>query len=850
MIKTAQSKLVPILIVVAILVIVLPQQAQEKLVGDIDSLQADSLPAVSDSLDSLYLTSDSLFSDSLYTFSDSLALDSLYTLADSIAIEDSVAIDSIYYKADSVFYYVQKERIKLSGNAFLRYQGATISSDTISVDMKEQQASSQGQALMKEGAHQLLGEEIHFDIENQTGLIAQGATKFDKGYYYGKEVRKVGKEVFDIDSGYFTTCDSEEPHYYIFSRDMRMYKDDKIVAKPVVFYVNHFPVLALPFATFTIKRGRQTGFLVAEPGYNSSDGKYLKNIAYFIAFSDYADVTAALDYMEKTGWESRVNGRYNKQYDFHGDYLTRLKKRNGGLGSSDTYEWLIESNHHHDLGYQTTFDSDLYFISNKNILDNSDDINERLKESIKSSMTYKTPLFDRTLSVHGSYSEDLVKDLKKLTLPSISYSLPSKPVYELFLDSKDIEEKEDDDDEDSWWEPLSYSYSFDGAHTGTITEKDPDLRYVLWKNHKDSTGTYISEHHAGIHNSAGLNYSWKAFGWLSLSQSVKGNAIIIDRGRNSDELAGGYDYSTTSKASFSMYGTRQMPEKYISGVRHIFTPSVSFTYKPDFTENEDLYSFGSVYVNSGGKSRTISYALNNTWQIKLRGKDDEKEKKLNDFVSTSSRLTYNMEKEGKKFSNITHSISFKPASADLRLMSLNWYNSGSVTQDAYNFDVDYWKLSSKLTLSGDAPYTDYFPEPLNRFETSKFFVEDSLTTEDDSPSKLDTIEKIEELADTENWKITVDHDYSKYVTSDRYTSNLRITSSFRVTQNWIISYDNQIDLKESEFVSHSLLITRMLHCWKLTFKWEKSGDYWDYRLTLFAIKLPDALKFRTSDNKH
>ncbi len=834
MIKTVQSKFIPILIALAILLIALPQRAQDHPVGEIDSLAV-----VADSLDSLYTFSDS----SAFAFSDSL--DSLFTL------QDTIVIDSIYYKADSIYYYVQEERIMLAGNAFLRYQTATISSDTISVDMQQEKAASEGQALMKEGSHQLLGDEIRFDIADQDGMIKQGATKFDKGYYYGEEVRKVGKEVFDIDNGYFTTCDSQEPHYYIYSRDMRLYRDDKIVAKPVVFYVNYFPVLALPYATFTIKRGRQSGFLVAEPGYNSSDGKYLKNIAYFIAISDYANLTTTLDYMELSGWETRVEGDYTKQYDFNGNYDARLTERNGGLNSSDSYQWYFYSHHHHEIAYKTTFESDLKFVSNKNIFENSDDINERLKEEITSSMSYKTYVFDRLLSASSSYTENLSTDEKSITLPSVSYSLPSKPVYELFIGTEDLEEiSADDDDTQKWWEPLSYSYSFKGVHTGTIVDEDPDLEEVLWESHRDSTGAYVSEHHAGVLNTAGLRYSWKAAGWLDLTQSLTTNAVVIDRDRDNNKAAAGYDYSTSSKASFSLYGTRQMPAMYVRAVRHIMTPSVAFTYKPDFQENSDLYSFGSVGVNSSKKSRTLRYALSNTWQLKLRGKDGGSERKLNDFFKIDSAVSYNLEGEGKKFGTISHRLSFKPATAEVGSFNFKWTNSGSIYEDPYDFNLNSWSVSTGFTISGDASFTEYFPEPLNRFETSKFFLKDSLATEDEGRGTLDTIDKVEQLSNSEQWSIGVTHDYSQRRGIDDFTSNLRIRSEFRLTTNWTVSYSNYIDLQESEFISHELILTRMLHCWKLTFRWTKEGDFWDYRLSLFAIKLPDALKFTTSDHKH
>ncbi|MCK4695621.1 MAG: LPS-assembly protein LptD, partial [Candidatus Cloacimonetes bacterium] len=182
---------------------------------------------------------------------DSLMIDSLdVVLSDTIMVE----IDSVFYSADSVFYNVENEEIELVGNASITYHSSHITADTILIDLGNDQAFAKGKSFMQDGTQNMLGKDICYDLDSQWGLVYQGASKFDKGYYYGKEIRKVDKTTYDVDNGIFTTCDGLHPHFYIYSEKLRVYRNDKIVGKPVVFYVNHFPVFALPFGTFTIKR--------------------------------------------------------------------------------------------------------------------------------------------------------------------------------------------------------------------------------------------------------------------------------------------------------------------------------------------------------------------------------------------------------------------------------------------------------------------------------------------------------------------------------------------------------------------------------------------------------------------
>jgi lipopolysaccharide assembly outer membrane protein LptD (OstA) len=110
--------------------------------------------------------------------------------------------------------------------------------------------------------------------------------------------------------------------------------------------------------------------------------------------------------------------------------------------------------------------------------------------------------------------------------------------------------------------------------------------------------------------------------------------------------------------------------------------------------------------------------------------------------------------------------------------------------------------------------------------------------------QLDEMER-----EKKNWAIIFSHSYSTNKSDfekNDFSSSLRTSISAKITKNWAVTYDNYINLKENELVSHNFTVTREMHCWKLFFRYTKQGDYWNYRLQFFNIKLPDALKFRTS----
>jgi len=782
-------------------------------------------------------------------------------ISDTLSTQNDVKskLDSLFYEADSVLLNVQENQILLKSNANIIYHLSKINSENIIIDLKNEKAVSYGKTVMRDSDQILIGDDVFFDFNNKTGLVIKGGSKFDKGYYYGNEIRKTADKIFDIDYGKFTTCDSQKPHFYIQANKLRIYQDDKIVAKPVFFIVNQLPVFALPFGTFTIKRGRQTGILVPTPGYDNVRGKFIENIAFYLPYKNYADFIWSMDYYEKTGWEFNFDSLYKRRYYFFGKVDFRIQKRIEGPQVS-RYEWYFNSRHHSDFRNRTTLDANLEFLSSTRILSGSVDIDERLNEKITSSFAFKKPLMGSYLNVSARYVDDLKNETKDINLPSISYSLPSKPIYELFLKDEKIPET-------TWWKGFSYSYSFNAAHIGDINYPAANLAEILYKTKKDSTGeNYLVQHNAGIKHYGKLAYSYKYKGWLNLTQSVNGNEIWFDRDRNNKKFVRGNDYRFSSNLSFSLYGLRILSTPYVSAVRHILTPRISFTYKPDFSENEKFYSFSSFSLNRTKKQRTISLNLTNLWQLKLAATKETKERKINDFLKITSSLNYNFETEGRGFSNINHNINLNPKALSYKSMGLSIRPSGSITQNTYDLKFKKWNpeqwdwsvsnwtfnLSSKLSFSGDASYTDYFPEKQNDFVTRNLFSADTLSIEEEST--IQTLEDIARLnSEMKNWSVSFSHMYRtnkiSYENKD-YSSELRSSLTAKITKNWTISYDNYIDLKDEELVSHNFTITRELHCWKIFFKYTKQGDYWSYQFKLFNIQLPDDLKFSTTDSKY
>jgi len=172
----------------------------------------------------------------------------------------------------------------------------------------------------------------------------------------------------------------------------------------------------------------------------------------------------------------------------------------------------------------------------------------------------------------------------------------------------------------------------------------------------------------------------------------------------------------------------------------------------------------------------------------------------------------------------------------------------------WDWAVNNWvfNLNNRLSLSGNANYIEYFPKEKNQFVTREFFQEDTLAVTEESDFDM-TLEDLEELeAQKSNWSVTFNHsfrtDKSSYKNKN-FSSDLRTALNFDLTKNWQFSYSNTYDIKEKKLMRFDITLKRKLHCWEITFRYEKSPNYWRYDLRIFNLKLPDALQLKTSDNK-
>jgi hypothetical protein len=164
-----------------------------------------------------------------------------------------------------------------------------------------------------------------------------------------------------------------------------------------------------------------------------------------------------------------------------------------------------------------------------------------------------------------------------------------------------------------------------------------------------------------------------------------------------------------------IYGMLQFRKGKISAIRHVITPTIGFSWRPDFSERgygyykqvqadsagllQQQYSIfeGGIYGGPGaGKSTLMNFSLDNNFEMKIRQKTDSTEtlKKVKLLESLALNGSYNFAADSLRLSNINVSGRV----TILERVSLNMFGTFDpyvVTQEGVRINTFEWDANGK-----------------------------------------------------------------------------------------------------------------------------------------------------------
>jgi hypothetical protein len=686
-----------------------------------------------------YLSDDTLIAA---TEVEPLSTDSAALLPDSMALQtDSLAVPEKKKKPaggglTAVVNYTAHDSLVFStGNLAFLYGQSQVTYDDIKLDAERIQMTLDSSLVhaygVPDSTGKLIGSPVFVDKSGQydtkaisynfksaKGYITDVVTQQGEGYVTGGITKKMPDNDIYLKDGRYTTCDYHEcPHFYIQLTKARVRPNKNVVTGPAYLVVSDVPLpIAIPFGFFPFTKSYSSGVIMPTYGADQTRGLYLRDGGYYFAINDYIDLSLLGEIYTKGSWGISAASKYAWRYKFRGNFsFSYLKTITGDKGLPD-YSSFTNIKAVWSHSQDSRFNPNVTLSASVNFTTSGYDRNNLtsyystdMTQSTKSStvnMSYKVPNKPWTISASTSITQRTQDSTLVVSLPDLSISMSRVYPFKRKVQSG----------ADKWYEKIAMTYS--GRITNSVTCKQDEFR----------DQSLLKDWNNGMQHSIPISATFTALRYINITPSInftdrmyshKTNKFYDATVMNEDGTYGSlvsdttygfynvYNFSTSLSANTKLYGFYKplpMFNSRLVAVRHLFTPTLSFTYTPDFSDPKwgswtsyDMpdessptgwkkvkyspFQGATFGTTSQGRTGSISLSLSNNIEAKFRSdKDTTGYKKVSIIDNLSTSISYNLVADSMRWSStipVTMNLKFGKAGS----MNL------SATFDTYMYEV-------------------------------------------------------------------------------------------------------------------------------------------------------------------
>ena len=862
--------------------------------------------------------------DSLHR--DSVALDSLGM--DSLAVDTTKKkepLDApVIYEASDSIVFTKDGYAHLYGEGKVNYQNIELTSAVITMNMDSSTVFAKGVAdttgvetgtpIFKDGETPYESKIMRYNFKTKKGFINNIVTQQGEGYVTSEEGKKGADDEIYMRHGKYTTCDNHEhPHFYLRLSMAKVRPKKNVVFGPAQLVVEDVPLpIAVPFGFFPFNSSYSSGFIMPTYGDEMNRGFYLRDGGYYFAISDQMDLKVLGEIFTKGSWGLSAASNYNKRYKFSGSFnASYLVTKTGEKNMPDysvSKDFRIQWSHRQDakanpnssFSASVNFATSSYDRSSLSSLYNPQQYSQNTKAS---SVSYSRNFPEIGLNISSTFNitQNTRDSSLSMTLPDVNISL--NRIYP-FKRKKSV-------GDERWYEKISLQYT--GSITNSISTKDNQLfktPLTQWENgmqHKiPVSATFNLFKYINIVPSFNYTERWYL---RKVKQSYDPSPASTDHVKR-DTINGFnrlYDYNLSLQMNTKLYGMYKplfMKSKELQ-IRHVFTPTVSYTYTPDFGKSRygyyDTYTYtdedgevrtveyspyeGAVYGYPGkNMSQNISFSVDNNIEMKT-DKDTTGYKKISLIDQLGASLSYDV--ANKRWSDLSMNLRLKLTK------SYTFNMNASFATYAYEFDENgnvvvgdrtewsYGRFGRFQGYSGSFSYTlnnDTFKklfgkkeeDEKNKDNKGKEENEDEETDEETEEQNNNSNMRKTEKASVDSdgylafkfpWSVSLSYSYS--IREDRskdiniktmrypysLTHSLNVSGNFKIGSRWNMTYSTGYDFTSKEMSMTTLNITRDLHCFNMSCGLV-FGPFTSYNFSIRANSsmLTDALKWDQRSN--
>lgn len=647
---------------------------------------------------------------------DTLSMDSLQLAVyhHNKAVDDSIRADSInraskrgidapvtYSANDSLVYDAMTKDAKLYGNSEVKYENMDLKSDKIRMNLDSslvhatgspdstEKSGIKGRPVFVMGADNYDTDTIAFNFKTKKGLVQNALTKQEDGFLRSKLSKRTATGDVYLAHGRYTTCDKEHPDFYISLSRAKVRPGKDVVFGPAYIVVADVPLpFAIPYGFFPFTKSYSSGFIMPSYGDEQNRGFYLRDGGYYFAISDKMDLKLIGEIYTKGSWGLTATSNYRKRYKYNGSFLFSYQDtRTGDKGMPDYAKqtsFKLQWSHRQDakanpfmsLSASVNFATSSYERNNLTSMYNPQSLTQSTRtSSVNWSTTFSS--IGMTLSSTANLSQNMRDSTISMTLPDLNISISRFYPFRRKHAAGD----------ERWYEKIAMSYT--GQFSNSINTKENKLMH----------SSLIKDWRNGFQHNIPISANFTLFKYINLNPSFNFTDRMYTNKvtkswneRTQTEVADTtygfhnvYNWNLSLSASTKVYGfwkpNRKLFGDKVQAIRHVITPTVSFSYAPDFSASR--YGYYQTYqktdadgnvslvqyspyqnelygVPGRGRTGSISWSFDNNIEMKVKSdKDSTGFKKISLIDQLGWSMSYNMAAKEKPLSDLTVNLRLK-----------------------------------------------------------------------------------------------------------------------------------------------------------------------------------------------
>lgn len=817
---------------------------------------------------------------------------------DSISRKDTLvkkeALEGVVkYSADNIRNDIPKKMSFLNTTAKINYLDMDIAADYITIDWSTGNIFARGllddkgkikePVVATQGGKTYETDQFNFNFKTRQAIAYNARTEESGGVIVAEKTKKVNDSIYYFARGKYTTDEyfiqkkDTIADYYLLAPNMKLQKgknSSQIITGPIQMYIERVPTpLALPFAILPFSEKRSAGLIIPSFGERESVGFYLSGLGYYQPLGEHFDVKVLMDMYTKGSWNFRPEVNYRKNYRYNGNFAADFGTVVRGIKGLDDYQksknYRIAWRHTQDakanpyFSFSTSVDivnSNTFYNNsiNNNYIFNENVLNTQQNSSI--SVTKRFLRLPITITGSASYSQNFSNGTVNLRLPQMNVA-----VNQFYL-----------------FKPRNGVIREGLLENITVNTGLNFSNYVNTKQNNLFKSDMWDDMQTGLQNNIAIATNTTFAKYFTFSLSANANNVLTTKTVEkrydpiANELVTSYNkgvngfstFSTGASVQTTVYGNRDFGDKFfIKAIRHMITPSFSFTYTPDFgTKNWGYYR--NYYDASGamtpysifdggvfgspttGLTQAIGFNIGNNIEMKVRSKTDSTGiKKVKIFESLNISGGYNFAADSHKFSmiNINGQTSFfdNKMSVNTSLV-IDPYKTvydanglGTRTEKLGNFGLQGFNVQMSFPLNNETFAKKDAQKIEDKYKTKGEIRNENYFFDDDMYARF-----------TQPWSlnITANYAYMKNTTSmfGTQVASVGLNGNLKLTPYWNLTASTYYDVINKDLGLTRIGFSRDQRSFSINFNWVPFGQYkvYDFLIGIKANILSDALKYK------